>query len=292
MNTHDPRDDESLPGEDALKALYRSLPRKEPGPALDQAVRRMAAAAAHAPPHRRVPRWPLSVASAAVLVVAAGLGWRLYQQPSSVPTLPSASTVSAIAPSPVAAAASAPPLNAVNPPAMQAQAVAPQAEPSPAPTTPRQAARKAKAPTALAEPHPPVARAVPPPTPMAPAPALPVLEQSSAPVSVRAAPVVPVQAYAPPPAPAPPAPPASGADEHALAAPAPAPMTFARPATPVVDPTALNAADSPAQELAKIRQLFAQQRRDEALSRLAAFRQAHPDLAIPDDLRAQEPDHE
>ena len=37
MNTHRPDDDRSdnerLPGEDELGALYRKLPRKEPGPA-------------------------------------------------------------------------------------------------------------------------------------------------------------------------------------------------------------------------------------------------------------------
>lgn len=49
MNTHRPDDarsnDERLPGEDELDALYRKLPRKEPAPALDAAVLRAAAAA-------------------------------------------------------------------------------------------------------------------------------------------------------------------------------------------------------------------------------------------------------
>ena len=59
-----------------------------------------------------------------------------------------------------------------------------------------------------------------------------------------------------------------------------------------VDPTAANAGDTPVQELEKIRQLFAQQRHDEAMQRLQAFRQAHPTFVLPDDLRAQLPDHE
>lgn len=68
---------------------------------------------------------------------------------------------------------------------------------------------------------------------------------------------------------------------------APAPAIAAPP-----DPTAANPADSPEQELAKIRELFAQQRRDEALQRLDAFRQAHPDIPVPDDLQNQQAHHE
>lgn len=74
--------------------------------------------------------------------------------------------------------------------------------------------------------------------------------------------------------------------------PAPAPMPVPSPMVAPPDPTAFNISDTPAQELDKIRQLFAQQRRDEALHRLDAFRQSHPDVSIPDDLRAQMPDHE
>lgn len=95
-------------------------------------------------------------------------------------------------------------------------------------------------------------------------------------------------AYAPMPA-APPIEVASNRSERAamtmktMAAPAP---------MPAPDATAANPTDTPAQELAKIRQLFALQRHDEAVQRLVAFQQAHPDVALPDDLRAQLPDHE
>jgi hypothetical protein len=70
-----------------------------------------------------------------------------------------------------------------------------------------------------------------------------------------------------------------------MAAPAPAPM-------PMQDATAPSSSDTPAQELDKIRQLFALHRRDEALQRLTTFQKAHPDITLPDDLRAQLPDHE
>ena len=65
-------------------------------------------------------------------------------------------------------------------------------------------------------------------------------------------------------------------------------------AAPAVAPdsTAANATDTPTQELEKIRQLFALHRHDEAVQRLTAFQQTHPDVPLPDDLRAQLPDHE
>lgn len=270
MNTHDPRDDASLPDEDALKALYGNLPRKEPSPALDQAVRRMAAAALREPGRHRVPRWPLSVASAAVLVVAAGLGWRLYQQPSTVPSLPSPSAVTVPPATATAPALPAPPpmLSADEARSPEAYAPTPQAEQAQAPA--HAAKRSAKVATQLAEQGKPTSLVTPSSVPAAP-PAPP------APVAMSAAP----------------APEAAPAASHAMRAMgAPAAMTFARAAPPTGDPTAFNATDTPAQELEKIRQLFTQQRRDEALHRLAAFRQAHPDVAIPDDLSAQVPDHE
>jgi Meckel syndrome type 1 protein len=75
-----------------------------------------------------------------------------------------------------------------------------------------------------------------------------------------------------------------------MASPMPAAAAPASP--PVADAAAANPNDTPAQELDKIRLLFVQHRRDEALQRLAAFRQAHPDMHLPDDLRAQLPDHD
>jgi hypothetical protein len=63
-------------------------------------------------------------------------------------------------------------------------------------------------------------------------------------------------------------------------------------AAPPADPTAFKPTDTPEQELDKIRQLFARQRPDEALQRLAAFRQAHPDVVVPDDLQDQQAHHE
>lgn len=306
MSTHD-HDNDALPGEDELKALYRSLPRKEPSPALDRAVKRAAADAVR-PAHRRtVPRWPVAAASVAMVVVAAGLGWRMLQQPSSVPQIPSAASVPA-------APASVPP---------PAPAAAPQ--PAPAPASP--VAAEPAAPASLKAPR----KATPPWLPehenirsamkpklaartVAPAPP-PAVMESAAPV-MQAPQATANAAYAPQPMPLP-APPAPApavqmqvapaeAPAPALASPAPpaaatggfshyaAPMRAVAAPSPIPaqDATAFDPADTPDQELAKIRQLFALHRHDEAVQRLQAFRQAHPDTPLPDDLRAQLPDHE
>ena len=65
-----------------------------------------------------------------------------------------------------------------------------------------------------------------------------------------------------------------------VAAPAPA-------AEVIETDTATNASDTPAQELDKIRQLFAQGHDDEAQQRLAAFRHAHPKWELPPELQAK-----
>jgi hypothetical protein len=64
---------------------------------------------------------------------------------------------------------------------------------------------------------------------------------------------------------------------------APAPIA----ATAADTGTATNASDTPAQELDKIRQLFAQGHDDEAQQRLAAFRHAHPQWELPPELQAK-----
>lgn len=63
--------------------------------------------------------------------------------------------------------------------------------------------------------------------------------------------------------------------EQAMSAPAPAnAMSF-------------NKASTPEQELQKIRDLFANNQRDDARRRLADFHRDHPDYELPADLRDQ-----
>lgn len=79
MNPHRPESpvDPRLPDEAEIAALYRQLPGEEPPAALDAAIL-AAAREAVVPAPRRIP-WSLrkSFAAAAVLVLVAGLGWRL-----------------------------------------------------------------------------------------------------------------------------------------------------------------------------------------------------------------------
>ncbi|EIL99819.1 hypothetical protein UUA_07864, partial [Rhodanobacter thiooxydans LCS2] len=125
--------DDKLPGEAELAALYRQLPRSEPGPALDAAVLQAAAQALaddehpltverrrgprergdwvrpkYRPlrdldaigvePRRRLPPWLLTLGSAASLVLVAGLAWHLHQRPAvSVPAAPTSAAPAASA---------------------------------------------------------------------------------------------------------------------------------------------------------------------------------------------------
>lgn len=106
----------------------------------------------------------------------------------------------------------------------------------------------------------PEAEAAPAPAPAAPAPPVPVEETAAAPEDRALAKDQPVQAEAAP-----------------MAAPALAADTERR------------SDDTPAQELVKIRLLFAQHRDDEAQKRLLAFQHDHPEQKLPEDLRGRLP---
>jgi len=287
MNTHDHHNDDSLPGEDDLKALYGSLPRKEPSPSLDQAVHRMAADAVR--PAKRRARWPAMAASVAVLVLAGGIGWRLFEQsPERAPTaMPSVAGGETAAPAVSAAPASAlASKTAAEPAATVASSLAPS---TPAMAShPRESIRSALKPRVLSS-APVARRAAPAPVP-APAPEMQdQVMEASAPVPAPAPPA-PAAARAYAPSPLAQEARANDGTQHLMAA-----KRMAAPASAAVapaDPTAPNPADSPEQEFDKIRQLFAQQRRDEALQRLSAFRQAHPDIPVPSDLLDQQARHE
>ena len=295
MNTHDP-DHDDLPGDDELKALYRSLPRKEPSPALDAAIKRTAADAVRAQRQRKIMRWPVAVASCAVIVVAAGLGWRMMQQPSSVPQIPSSgAVVMSRAPSnEPAAPASAPSTVVADSPVAAPVTAAPAARMTATVRPKQESIRSAMKPKLVA---PTVATEQPPAAATEPAPMVALQENRAADMSAAApappAPPAPIAesteaAYARAPA-APPAAIAGNLEQRPMAAM----KTMAVPAPmPALGDTAARPSDTPAQELAKIRLLFALQRHDEARQRLRAFQQTHPDVPLPDDLRAQLPDHE
>jgi len=295
MNTHDPDHDE-LPGDDELKALYRSLPRNEPSPALDAAIKRAAVDAVRTQRQRNTMRWPVAVASCAVIVVAAGLGWRMLQRPSSVPQIPTSDAmVTRSAPSNEAAAPALAPSAVVADSPVAAPVASAPATRMAATVRPKQEnIRSAMKPKLVA---PTVATEQPPAAATEPAPMIAMQENRAADMSAAApappAPSAPVaQSTAAAYAPAPAAPPATIAG-HLNQRPMATMKTMAAPAPMAgLGDTAAHPSDTPAQELAKIRLLFALQRHDEAMQRLLAFQQAHPDVALPDDLRAQLPNHE
>lgn len=301
-----PSADEPWPGEAELAALYRELPRSEPSPALDAAVLRAAAAAlapsgdptiterrkgprepgdwvhpkpvsavtaktapsiASASRRRRAPPWLITLGSAASLVLVAGLAWQLRESspPPSAPVAAHEATASTA--SDMTSHEAAAPLAATIPPA-------PAAQPAPRLADQRaalqaSAAKKMKQDSALQS-----ARRAAAAKPM-----------------VAPPPLAEVAAPAPPAPPAPPPPPAPPQEVSANAAASgmldkagPPPASSAAASDQA---TASRPGDTPAQELDKIRQLFAQGHHDEALQRLRAFRQAHPQWPLPAELQAQ-----
>jgi hypothetical protein len=316
--------DDKLPGEAALAALYRQLPQSAPSPELDAAVLRAAARAlegaddearverrkgprepgdwVHPKPvsdsnveqlrsiesaararRRRTPSWLIALGSAASLVLVAGLAWHMRgsSPPQSAPVAHEEATA---ARTPAAADQASPavvPLAAPLTPTVLPEPVARSAPPS----ADRQIVMQVSAAKKLKQND-----------------ALQFARRKAAARSVVAPPPVAELAAAPsaaPPPSAPPAPPqevsanaVSGvADQVAVAPsaakPMPAAASVATDGAARDNGTAQQPGDTPAQELDKIRRLFDQGQRDQALPRLRAFRQAHPQWPLPPALQAQ-----
>lgn len=282
--------DDPMPGEAELRALYGKLPQNEPGPALDAAVLRAAAealSASDAPTSKtrtRAPRWLIGLSSAATLVLAAGLAWHMRGMPqtdSGAGDVPAASDDVAAkagnAPAPVT-----PEMSRDN---ASVKMAAPAALPPPPPPEPPKQSPARRMIEAARSRHVMKTAADKPAAPAvhgyaadalevrAAAPVLKETEsvrQSASPLTGSAA----DKAVRPPPriqaqviAPAPPA----AVEEMAAGKLAPV--------------------ETPAQQLEKIRQLYAQGHDDAALKRLLAFRRNHPKWTLPDDLvkRLQQP---
>ena len=275
------------PEERALAArLARLGPHGEPSPSLDARVL-AAAHAAHAAataraargPGWRRARWPVGVGVAASVVLAAGIAWQMRPLPAlqfpAGASMPSGAAVREAADTgAVADAAGPPPAPApAGPPGETAVAAAPVDD----------MAATAAEPAATRDPA-VAAKALAPPMP---APESPVVFDTPAPVDVAAP---------PPPPPAPPA--AAAQPRQGTAARAASASAQMQPASPVFD---AGAADAPEGDvppataaspevrdawLARIRELAAAGRADEARASLAEFRRRYPGFAIPADLRA------
>jgi len=295
---HDPREpDETLPGEAELAALYRQLPQHEPGPALDAAVLRAAAQALETDGAQRTvaverrkaprergdwvhpkpaaiapaapagsarkfrPRWLVGLSSAAALVLAVGLAWRMHESPrteSAPVTSGSVAPAQAVATT-AASNAPIPPAPLPVPPKQPPPRIIAAAPPAPMATKSRQATADKQAASVPHEER--LAGAV------SRAPADAMRRASSEAATNAAKPAV---------------------AEAAAGAPYMRQATMAAaPAPPAAADTAANASDTPAQELDKIRQLFAQGHDDQAQQRLAAFRHAHPQWELPPELQAK-----
>ncbi|SEO74748.1 hypothetical protein SAMN02800692_1884 [Luteibacter sp. UNC138MFCol5.1] len=243
-NTPPPNDDD-LPDERELAAMYARLPKAEPDAALDARVRH---AATSYPAPRLRSRWPVALGSAAVLVLAAGVAWRLRD--AHPPAASSAPTAVLREQVPIAVPEAASPANA------DASSVTPTSSP---------VARSKAADTMARRPM----KHVPAPPMAAPMPAAPM------------APPAPPVAPAPPAPPPPPAPPADIADEpprlrvQAIRAPAPA----------AAQGFAANPALGPDDRVGEIRRLLGRGQRDEALRRLRELRERYPRYELPQDLR-------
>lgn len=305
-------EDDKLPGEAELAALYRQLPRNEPGHALDAAVLRAAAQAleettagqspierhktprepgdrVHPKPdsaiaartipsidsaartgRRHVPRWLVGLGSAASLVLVAGLAWHMRSTTGDEPAQANHAISSPQAAAPARAARMADAANS-----------------KPAEDAANQDKRRAMAGgtvDSVASPSVSELAAAPPP------PRIQPLLRGTGRVANKAIDTNGSTHAAARVLPAPP-PPLQEISAQPVAAPPPAPPAppSATMAAPTTVNTAVDASDTPAQELDKIEQLFMQGDHDEAHQRLRDFRQAHPRWQLPPALQGQLP---
>jgi len=279
------RDLERLLGDGSgeFGALYRRLPRLEPPRRLDRAVLGEAARAVRGRAPRRQ-RWLVGLGSAAGLVLAAGIAWRvgqdaLQQHGTGAPQVIQVQPITE--PAPRRAPAAAP------------DAARPSAAPSAVP--PGDAAREAPPPAAPRPVAAPPAKAAPKPRAAPPAESASAPAQAATRRSLPPPPAPPAPPAAPPPAPVPAAAPAASAADTVSKAERETALPQARSERKrTTAPTAPSTSAelrrdlqlAPADWLAHIRQLLQQGRRQQAAESLRLFRRAHPDWTLPEDLAA------
>jgi hypothetical protein len=295
MTIRDPnRDVDDLLGDDGgeIGGLYRRLPRYEPPRRLDRAVLGEAARAVHSGKPPRQQRWVVGLGSAAGLVLAAGIAWRVghdvvTQNQMAVP----AAAPRVVPVEPISESARAKREDA---PAQQAQPA--ETESAPAPPSameraagnsrsdelksePRKTLKQAKpAPPQVASPA--LAKPAPPP-PAAPSQAFPDAARQREQTDYREKSNAPSKAAT---SPATRAGSAAGVlDKSAAAGVARTEGSTSAPSGSVELQRDMQLA--PEDWLAHIRQLDRQGRRQQASESLSLFQRAHPDWAIPDDLR-------
>jgi hypothetical protein len=296
VSAHDPdRDLDELLRDDAgrLGSLYRKLPRYEPPRRLDRAVLGEAARAVHSgkPPRRQ--RWLVGVGSAAGLVLAAGIAWRIGHDAMNEGAVPPAAAPTVVPVQPIDGSAhakreqSAPEAataDALSSPAPAAQNAA-AARPAERDAV-KQDERKLRAAAKSAAPAPkPVAAPAPEPFPAQPrqreeAPAkdlekLQSFEESQPATAGRATGAMGGAAAG---AVAPSSDKKTAAPERAYA-----------PASPTVPSGSVELRRDmqlpPGEWLAHIRELERQGRHQQAMESLRLFIRAHPNRKVPTDLQ-------
>jgi hypothetical protein len=289
MSGRDPeRDVDDLLGEDGgeMGNLYRRLPRYEPPRRLDRAVLSEAARAVHSgkPPRRQ--RWIVGVGSAAGLVLAAGIAWRIgHDAMNPADTAGSARQVVPVQPisEPARALHDTPTPTAAPAEADAARTPEPRAEGAiddrAAKDEIKPAERKAKAARQLVAPPPAM-------TQQAPKPAPPPAAASAPPEAFPGAPEQGERAQAHE---------KSEAGNSASMQAGGAADKEAAPAAArgLSSPTSLSGSVelrrdmqlAPQDWLSHIRLLRRQGRTQQASESLRLFARAHPDWTIPDDLR-------
>lgn len=305
MNPHTPPppDDDALAREEReLAALYRRLPQAEPDAALDAAVLAQASRAVESRRRHALPRWAVALSSAAVLVLAAGLVWRLEFAQQQIAPMEAPAVLQQAKPDAAAtrdmAPASAEPVPA---PGRASQPAMARRVPAAAPHSPEPQVREERgrqAPAIIPQVQgltaapakvlaaPPAKRAANTPPRIAPPP--PVDEAST-------------MALPPPPAPAPPAPPAPAPSKPSMVVlqEHPAAITTVFAADMAKDGTTATASTVAApgeaatvppafaKRVEQIRQALRQgASRDETRKAVQALQREFPDVALPDDLRA------
>jgi hypothetical protein len=251
--TTPPPSDDDLPDERELAALYARLPRVEPDASLDAAV---LAEATRATSLSRRPRWPVALASAAVLVLAVGVAWQVRDLQPAPSAMPKASAPPPPAPAPAAPIAAAAPAADMRA-AHMADSIAAEAAPPPelrksaysgsAPAAANVGAASAAKPAQRAQAH-------------------------------RTAPAIAAQVA---PAPSP--------QQYEAAAPAPSGMLRANVAAKVAVDAAVPNALGPDDRVGEIRRLLGSGDRARALRELKDLRQHYPHYDLPQDLRDLNP---
>jgi len=267
--------------------LYRRLPRYEPPRRLDRAVLGEAARAVLSgkPPRRQ--RWIFGLGSAAGLVLAAGIAWRIGHDAMNQDAVPAPRSAPVVVPvEPISESARA---KKHEQPAQQAASDDAAAPPAPASNAEgvlrsRSLQDAAKSPTEKtktvskrAQAEPPVTTETPKPAAVPP-PAAPQAfpdtaqereqAQDSGQARDRAAPLAGA---------------AAGADKRAEPSPARGRPSTTPPSSSVELRRDMQLA--PEDWLSHIQQLLRQGRRQQATESLRLFQRVHPDWQIPDDLR-------